>query len=287
MSQSKQLTISNNVECSGIGIHSGQKVSMTLKPAAANTGITFVRTDIEDIAKSSVKADFRNVTQTNLGTTIENDHGVKIATIEHLLAGVWGAKIDNLIIELNSQEIPIMDGSSEPFMFLIDCAGFKTLDENKKFITITKDIAIEDADKFIKASPSSEFSVDLVVEFDHQAIGKQSCFLDEKSVSFRYDVAKARTFGFKHEIEYLTKNGLARGGSIKNAILVDDNGVANPEGLRYDNEFARHKMLDFVGDIFLAGYSFKADFKTFKSGHDINNKFLHKLFSDEENYKIL
>ena len=286
MSKENQLTIRNNISCSGVGIHSGKEVQMTLKPGKEDSGIVFVRTDIKDQEKSTVKADFRNVTTTNFGTTIENKFGTKISTIEHFMAGIWGSKIDNLIVELNNEEIPIMDGSSEPFIFLIECAGIETLMKKKQQIKILKNIEFYDGDKFIKASKSDDFTVNLQIEFDNELIGKQFYSFDGNPSSFKCDIAKARTFGFKHEIEYLNKAGLAKGASLKNAILVDQNSVVNEEGLRYTNEFARHKLLDFIGDMFLSGHSFKSNFQLFKPGHDINNKFLHHLFSDKSNYEI-
>ncbi len=287
MSSESQKTIKNQISCSGVGIHSGNRVEMVLKPAKINSGITFVRTDIEDSKKGEVKANFRNVTQTNLGTTIENEFGTKVSTIEHFMAGIWGSKIDNLIVELNSEEIPIMDGSSEPFIFQIECAGIEVQEAKKQYIEIVKDVEFKDGDKYIKAIPCEDFKVDSEIDFDNKAIGRQSCSFDQQKSSFKFDIAKARTFGFRNEIEHLNKMGLANGGSLKNAILVDDSGVVNKEGLRYDNEFARHKLLDFMGDMFLAEYGFKGAFKTFKSGHDINNKFLHHLFSDKSNYEIV
>lgn len=288
MSNENQLTIRNKISCSGVGIHSGKEVQMTLRPAKEDSGITFVRTDIKDKdeKKSEVKANFANVTTTNLGTTIENKFGTKISTVEHFLAGIWGSKIDNLIVELDNDEIPIMDGSSEPFIFLIECAGIEVLSKKRQYIRILKDIEFYDGDKFIKASKSDDFTVNLEIDFDSKLIGKQSYSFNGNPTSFKYDIAKARTFGFKHELDYLNKAGLAKGASLKNAILVDQDSVVNEEGLRYNNEFARHKLLDFIGDMFLSGHSFKSDFQLFKSGHDINNKFLHHLFSDKSNYEI-
>lgn len=286
MSKDLQQTITNSISCSGIGIHSGDKVNMTLKPAAVNHGISFVRVDLEDINAREIKADYKNVTQTNLGTTIENDLGGKVCTVEHLLAGVWGAGIDNLIIEIDNEELPIFDGSSEPFIFLIESAGISKQNEERKYIKILQEVEFSQDDKVIKASPAENFSIDLEIKFDDKIIGQQSHIFDNSKSNFKDEIAKARTFGFKHEIDHLNKIGLARGGSLKNAILVSEEGIANPEGLRYDNEFARHKLLDFIGDIFLAGYRFKGKFNTFKSGHEVNNKFLHQLFSDRKNYTL-
>jgi UDP-3-O-[3-hydroxymyristoyl] N-acetylglucosamine deacetylase len=286
MPNKNQQTIVNAISCSGIGIHSAQKVNMTLKQAPINTGITFTRTDISDKTKSQIKANYKNVTQTNLGTTIDNGLGAKVCTVEHLLAGIWGADIDNLIIEIDNEELPIFDGSSEPFIFLIECAGIKIQQEARKYIQILRDLEFNDEDKFIKVAKADSFQIDLKIDFQDNVVGSQSHFFDENNSSFKHDIAKARTFGFKNEIEYLNKIGLAKGGSLKNAILVEDNDIANQEGLRFENEFARHKLLDFIGDAFLAGYRFKGKFTAFKSGHDMNNKFLHQLFADKDNYII-
>lgn len=276
-----QKTINSEISCSGIGIHSGNKVKMTLKPAPINSGITFKRTDVER-SKAFVKANYKNVTETNLGTTIENEFNTKISTIEHFLAAIWGCNVDNLLIELDNQEIPIMDGSSEPFVFLLECAGIVNQDAPKKFIEITKKVQVQDGDKYVEVSPEKEFSIDLEIDFAHPQIKQQKFFYHSNFSSFKNDICRARTFGFKHEIEYLNKIGLAKGGSLSNAILVDENGVVNKEGLRYQNEFARHKLLDFIGDIFLAQHHIIGHFKAFKSGHNLNNKMLRKLLDEEK-----
>ena len=276
-----QKTINSKISCSGVGIHSGKEVKMTLKPAQPNSGITFKRTDVEE-KKSIVKADYKNVSETNLGTTIENEHGIKISTIEHFLAAIWGCGVDNLLIEIDNQEVPIMDGSSEPFVFLLECSGIATQEEPRKIIEIMKKFRIEDGDKFIEIEPAKEFSVDLVIDFNHPKINQQKFFYHSDFASFKNDICRARTFGFKHEIEHLNKMGLAMGGSLENAILVDENGVVNKEGLRYQNEFARHKLLDFIGDIYLAKHFIIGHFKTFKSGHSLNNKMLRKLLDEEK-----
>jgi UDP-3-O-[3-hydroxymyristoyl] N-acetylglucosamine deacetylase len=281
-----QKTINSEISCSGIGIHCGDKVKMTLKPAKENSGIIFIRSDVAP-EKSKVIADYKNVVETNLGTTIANEFGTKISTIEHFLAAVWGCGIDNLIIEIDNQEVPIMDGSSEPFVFLLECAGIVTLEAPRKSIEIMKTFRIEDGDKFIEASPAKDFSVDLAIEFNHDQIKQQKFFYHTDSSSFKNDICRARTFGFKHEIEYLNKMGLAKGGSLENAILVDEKGVVNKEGLRYQNEFARHKLLDFIGDIFLAKHYFIGHFKTFKSGHGLNNKMLHKLLDQKDAWRLV
>lgn len=276
-----QKTINSKISCSGVGIHSGKEVKMTLFPAEANSGIIFKRTDLEE-KKSIVEADYKKVSETNLGTTIENEFGTKISTIEHFLAAIWGCGIDNLLIEIDNQEVPIMDGSSEPFVFLLECAGIKTQDQARKIIEITKKVKISDGDKYVEVEPDKDFSVDLVIDFNHPQIKQQKFFYHSDNSSFKNDICRARTFGFKHEIEYLNKIGLARGGSLDNAILVDENGVVNKDGLRYKNEFARHKLLDFIGDIYLAKHFIVGHFKAFKSGHGLNNKMLRKLLDEEK-----
>lgn len=281
-----QKTINSEVSCSGIGIHSGKNVTIKLIPAEVDTGIIFKRTDLEP-AKSIVKASYKNVVETNLGTVISNEHGTKISTIEHLMAAIWGSGIDNLIIEIDASEVPIMDGSSEPFIFLIECAGTHQQEASRKIIEIIKNVRVEDKDKYVEVEPAREFSLDFAIDFDHKKIGKQSFQFHTSAASFKNDVCCARTFGFKNEIEYLNKIGLARGGSLDNAIVIDDEGIVNKNGLRYENEFARHKALDFIGDIYLAGHYIIGHFKASKSGHGLNNKMLHKIFSDETAWRFI
>jgi len=280
-----QKTISSEASCSGIGIHSGAKVTIKLIPAEINSGIIFKRTDVEP-AKSIVRANYKNVVTTNLGTTIANEFAVKISTIEHLLAAIWGSGIDNLIIEIDNQEVPIMDGSAEPFIFLIECAGIKVQDAPRQVIEIIKKLRIEDGDKFIEVEPSKEFAVDFHIDFNHQHLPQQKFNYHSTFASFKNDICMARTFGFKNEIEYLNKNGLAKGGSLDNAIVIGDEGIVNEGGLRYENEFARHKTLDFIGDIYLAGHYILGRFNVSKSGHGLNNKMLHQLFADESAWKM-
>ena len=281
-----QKTITSAASCTGIGIHSGAKVTITLTPAPINTGIVFRRIDLEP-AKSIVQANYKNVVETNLGTVIANEFGTKISTIEHLMAAIWGSGIDNLFIEIDNQEVPIMDGSSAPFIFLIECAGIKLQEAARQVIEITKKVRIEDGDKFIEVEPARQFSVDFSIDFNHKEIQKQNFVYHSTFASFKNDVCLARTFGFKNEIEYLNKIGLARGGSLENAIVIDDEGIVNKGGLRYENEFARHKTLDFIGDIYLAGHYILGHFTASKSGHGLNNKMLHKLLDDETAWRIV
>ncbi len=286
MHKISQKTINSEVSCSGIGIHSGAKVMMRLLPAPIDSGIVFKRTDVEP-AKSTVQASYKNVVTTNLGTTIANEFGIKISTIEHFIAAIWGLGIDNLLVEIDNQEVPIMDGSSEPFIFLLECAGINVQEAPRKIIEIIKKFRVEDGDKFIEIEPAKEFSVDFKIDFDHKHVPKQQFNYHASFASFKNDVCMARTFGFQNEIEYLNKMGLARGGSLDNAIVVGDEGVINEGGLRYENEFARHKTLDFIGDIYLAGHYILGHFDVFKSGHGLNNKALHQLFADESVWRFI
>lgn len=259
---------------------------MTLLPAPCNSGIIFRRIDVEK-SKSEIKATYQNVVSTNLGTTIANEFGTRVATIEHLMAAIWGSGIDNLIVELNSEEIPIMDGSSAPFVFLIECAGINIQEEQRRIIEITKKIRVEEGDKFIEITPAKEFSLDLHIDFNHKQIAKQKFDYHQTTTSFKNDISRARTFCFRHEIEHMQKIGLARGGSLKNAIVVGDEGVVNEGGLRYSDEFARHKTLDFLGDMYLAGHFIIGHFKASKAGHGINNKILRELFAKEDSWKMV
>ncbi len=284
---SSQKTINSKVSCNGVGLHSGINTVITLSPAPTNTGIVFRRADISS-DKNTVKAHYKNVATTNLGTTIANEHGTKVATIEHLMAAIWGCGIDNLFIDIDGPEVPIMDGSSEPFVFLLECAGVNVQDQARHVIEIIKTVKIEeDGGKMIEVSPAAEFSVNLQIDFDHKQIQQQSFDYQTTFASFKNDLARARTFGFQHEIDQLHKMGLARGGSLKNAIVVGEHGILNEEGLRYENEFVRHKTLDFIGDIYLAGYYISGQFKGSKTGHSINNKMLHKLLGDETAWRLI
>ena len=281
-----QKTISNKVSCKSVGLHSGDEVHMTLLPAPSDSGIIFRRTDLEE-GKNEVKANYKNVVSTNLGTTISNEHGTKILTVEHLMAAIWGSGIDNLIIELDGQEIPIMDGSSKPFIFLIECAGIKIEETQRKVIEIMKKVRIEDGDKFIEVQPAKNFALDLEIEFKNEKIGKQNFSYRHDLSSFKNDISNARTFCLKEEIEHMNKLGLAKGGSLNNAIVVDGDKVVNENGLRHANEFVRHKTLDFIGDIYLSGHYIIGHFTASKAGHGINNLILREIFSNQENWRLV
>lgn len=278
---SYQRTIKNSVSCFGIGLHSGKDINLTLKPAAEDTGIVFKRMDVKT-EHSYVAANYANVVKTQLGTTIANEFGVEIETIEHLMAAFWGCMVDNCIVELDGSEIPIMDGSSEPFMFLIECAGIHEQKVTRRFIEVIKEVVIEDerTGGFISLKPYDGFSVDLVIDFGDNIIAKQNSIFDSKKLSFKSDLSRARTFCFEREVEAMRTIGLAKGGSLDNAIVVGQNGILNKENLRYNNEFVKHKILDCIGDLFLSGGYLKALVTGYKSGHALNNKLLRKFFAD-------
>ncbi len=281
-----QKTINNKVSCNGIGLHSGKEVKMTLLPGSVNSGIIFKRTDIKD-KNNIIKATYQNVTKTNLGTVISNEDGVQVSTIEHFMAAAWCLEIDNLIVEIDNIELPIVDGSSEPFIFLIECAGSKILDKPRQSIEILKEITFKNDDKFVNVKPAKDFSVNLRIDFNHSQIKETKYHFNESKSSFKSDISRARTFCFKNEIDHMHKIGLAKGGSLDNAIVIDDNKILNESPLRYKDEFVKHKILDFIGDIYLAGNRICGKFDAFKSGHSINNQFLRELFSNKDNYRIV
>lgn len=281
-----QKTISSKISCNSVGLHSGKKVTMTLLPAPCDSGIIFRRVDLQK-GKNEIKANYKNVTTTNLGTTIANEHGAEVLTIEHLMAAIWGSGIDNLIVELDSPEIPIMDGSSKAFIFLIECAGIVSQEKNRQIIEIMKKVRATEGDKFVEVEPSKDFSVDLEIDFQNKKIGKQKFHYHSDFTSFKNDISNARTFCLKEEIEHMHKIGLAKGGDLNNAIVVDGENVVNESGLRYDDEFVRHKVLDFIGDIYLAGNYIIGHFNAGKTGHKMNNLILKKIFEDKENWRLV
>jgi UDP-3-O-[3-hydroxymyristoyl] N-acetylglucosamine deacetylase len=276
MFQDKQNTIANEISFSGIGLHSGQEVNVNLYPAPENHGIIFKRSDINNKI-NLIPANYRNVTKAQLGTTLSNLDEVSVSTIEHFMAAIWGCRIDNLIIEMDGEEMPIVDGSSEPFVFLLEAAGIKGQNAAPKILKIEKEIILQDGDKEIKVTPSDNFSFDLEIDFNHKVIGKENISFNPKYHSFRSDLCRARTFAFEKDIEQIKKLGLGKGGSLDNAIIIGENKILNEGGLRYKNELSRHKALDFIGDIRLYGQYILGHFQVKKPGHYINNKFLHYL----------
>tara|TARA_B100001564_G_C20553020_1_gene630049 strand:+ start:136 stop:1035 length:900 start_codon:yes stop_codon:yes gene_type:complete len=286
---SYQKTIKNKVSCFGVGLHSGEDVTLTLNPAPTDTGIVFKRNDVTD-KDNMVPAFYLNVEGTMLGTTITNDDGISVATIEHLMAALWGCGVDNCIIEVDGPEVPIMDGSSEPFVFLIECAGVEAQDKTRKVVEVLKEVTVSeggDNGGHITIAPAEGFTVDLEIDFGDNVIAKQAGTFDTRQVSFKSDLCRARTFGFEHEVDYLRSQGLAQGGSLDNAIVVGKEGILNKEDLRYRDEFVRHKILDCIGDIYLAGAYFKGSLKGFKSGHALNNKLLRKFFEQSDAWRMM
>ncbi len=283
-----QHTIASEITCSGIGLHSGETVAMKLCPAPANAGIIFVRSDIDggSSPRSKIAATYDMVTETTLGTTITNRFGVKTSTIEHLMAALWGLGVDNAIIELDAPEVPIMDGSSEPFIFLIECAGIRQQNAARKFITIDQEIKLSDGDSVAVISPHDGFIIDIDIDFSHDKIAQQNAKYDFDEVSFKQNLSRARTFGFKSDVDKLKSMGLILGGSLDNAIVLDDDKVINEGGLRFDDEFIRHKALDCVGDYFLAGMRIKGHITTSKPGHGVNNKLIHAIFANQDYWHL-
>jgi UDP-3-O-[3-hydroxymyristoyl] N-acetylglucosamine deacetylase len=282
----KQRTLKNVIRATGVGLHSGEMVYLTLRPAAPNTGIIFRRVDLDPVVEIHAKAE--NVGETALSTTlIEN--GQKISTVEHLLSAFAGLGIDNAYIDLNAPEVPIMDGSAGPFVFLVQSAGIEEQNVPKQFIRIKKPIILEVGDKWAKFEPFDGFKVSFTIDFEHPAFtGRpQQVEVDFSSTSFVREVSRARTFGFMKDIEKLRENNLALGGSMDNAIVVDDYRVLNEDGLRYEDEFVRHKVLDAIGDLYLLGYSLVGAFSGHKSGHEVNNKLLRALLAQEDAWELI
>ncbi len=286
MQRTKQKTLERKVSCVGVGLHSGQNVKLSLNPAPVNHGIVFKRTDITGF-DNLIPAQYDKVTKTQLGTTIANDEGTIISTVEHLMAALWGCGIDNTLVEVDGPEIPIMDGSSEPFVFLAECAGLKDQEQDRKIVKVLKQVEVRDGDKYAILKPSDDFSIDLEIDFNSKAIAKQKWVYSLSDISFKTDLCRARTFGFEHEVEHLRSLGLARGGSLDNAIVIRGDKVLNKEGLRYNNEFVRHKLLDCIGDFYLAGNRIEGNFTAYKSGHGLNNMLLRELFSDKSAYALI
>ncbi len=279
-----QRTLKSAVKCDGVGLHSGEPVHLTLKPAAAGTGIVFVRTDV-DVDKSVIPARWDLVVDTRLCTVIANDHGVRVGTIEHLMAALAGCGLDNVVVEVSAPEVPVMDGSSGPFVFLIECAGVVEQDQPRRIIKILKPIRVVDGDAQATLEPDTNFTLDVQVHFEGTAVSRQALQVGMKNGSFCKELARARTFGFLDEVEALQAAGLGKGGSLDNAIVIDGLTIMNKDGLRFDDEFVRHKMLDAVGDLFLAGGAILGKFAGKRSGHALNNALLRALFADDDAWK--
>jgi len=277
----KQRTLKNTIRATGVGLHSGDKVYLTLHPAEPNSGIRFRRVDLDEPV--TIIATPENVGETMLSTTLVKDK-VKIATIEHLLSAFAGLGIDNAIVDVSAAEVPIMDGSAGPFVFLLQSAGVEEQDSPKQYIRIKKKVLVEEGDKWATFEPFEGFKVTFTIDFDHPAFPDhlRTSVMDFSSTTFVKEVSRARTFGFMKDIEFLRENNLALGGSLDNAIVVDDNKVINEDGLRYADEFVKHKILDAIGDLYLLGHSLIGEYKGFKSGHALNNRLLLSLLENKD-----
>jgi UDP-3-O-[3-hydroxymyristoyl] N-acetylglucosamine deacetylase len=276
----RQRTLKNIIRATGVGLHTGEKIYLTLRPAPVNTGIVFCRVDLDPPVQ--IKACIENVGDTSLSTVLVSG-AVRISTIEHLLSALAGLGIDNAFVDLSAPEVPIMDGSAGPFVFLIQSAGIEEQDASKRFIRIRRPLQVEEGDKVARFEPFDGFKVGFTIEFDHPVFKSdiQHSEIDFSATSFVKEVSRARTFGFMSEIEQLHERELALGGSIDNAVVMDDYRVLNEDGLRYRDEFVKHKILDVIGDLYLLGHGLIGAFSGYKSGHELNNKLLRTLVADE------
>ena len=277
----KQRTLKKQISATGVGLHNGEKVTLTLKPAAINTGIVFVRTDLPGAPTIQVQPDA--VRDTRMCSALEHN-GSRVATVEHLMSALAGLGVDNIIVEVTASEIPIMDGSAGPFIYLLQSAGIIEQPAAKKFIKIKKLVEVKDGDKWVTFEPYHGFKMDFTIEFAHPVFENSgsNVKIDFKDNTYIKEISRARTFGFMHEVEYLRANGLARGGSLDNAIVLDEYRVLNTDGLRYEDEFAKHKVLDAIGDLYMLGHPLLGAFTAFKSGHGLNNALLIALLADDD-----
>ncbi|WP_321849319.1 UDP-3-O-acyl-N-acetylglucosamine deacetylase [Burkholderia diffusa] len=282
----KQRTIKSIVKTVGIGLHSGRKVELTLRPAAPGTGIVFSRVDLP--TPIDIPASAMSIGDTRLASVLQKD-GARVSTVEHLMSACAGLGIDNLYVDVTAEEIPIMDGSAASFVFLIQSAGIEEQNAPKRFIQVKKPVEIRDGDKFARLDPYFGFKLKFTIDFRHPAVDKtgQELEVDFANTSYVREIARARTFGFAHEVEMMRELGLARGGSMDNAIVLDEYRILNNDGLRYDDEFVKHKMLDAIGDLYVVGHPLLASYTAYKSGHGLNNALLRELLAREDAYEIV
>ncbi|MDB2556606.1 UDP-3-O-acyl-N-acetylglucosamine deacetylase [Luminiphilus sp.] len=282
----RQRTLRNSIKATGVGLHTGDKVLLTLCPAPVDTGIVFRRTDLNPVAEIPARADL--VGETTLSTCLI--HGeARVSTIEHLLSAMAGLGVDNAYVDVTAPEIPIMDGSAAPFVFLLQSAGIVEQHAAKKFIRVRKEVTVTDGDKTASFLPLEGFKISFGIDFDHPVFKHRAATteIDFSTTSFVREVSRARTFGFVEEIEYLRSKGLARGGSMDSAVVIDDYKVLNQGGLRYDDEFVKHKVLDAIGDLYLLGYSLIGEYRAFKSGHALNNQALRTLIANKDAWEMV
>ena len=282
----RQRTLRNSIKATGVGLHTGDKVLLTLCPAPVDTGIVFRRTDLNPVAEIPARADL--VGETTLSTCLI--HGeARVSTIEHLLSAMAGLGVDNAYVDVTAPGIPIMDGSAAPFVFLLQSAGIVEQHAAKKFIRVRREVTVTDGDKTASFLPLEGFKISFGIDFDHPVFKHRAATteIDFSTTSFVREVSRARTFGFVEEIEYLRSKGLARGGSMDNAVVIDDYKVLNHGGLRYDDEFVKHKVLDAIGDLYLLGYSLIGEYRAFKSGHALNNQALRTLIANKDAWEMV
>jgi UDP-3-O-[3-hydroxymyristoyl] N-acetylglucosamine deacetylase len=282
----RQRTLKNVIRATGVGLHTGKKIFLTLRPAAADTGIIFRRVDLDEPVE--IPAREENVGETTLSTTLVKGD-VRISTVEHLLSAFAGLGIDNAYVDLSAPEVPIMDGSAGPFVFLIQSAGIEEQNAPKRFIRIMRTVLVEDGDKWARFDPFEGFKVSFAIDFNHPAFRgrtKEAC-IDFSTTSFVKEISRARTFGFMRDYERLREMNLVLGGSLNNAVVVDDYRVLNEDGLRYEDEFVKHKVLDAIGDLYLLGHSLIGAFSGYKSGHALNNMLLRRLMADEGAWELV
>jgi UDP-3-O-[3-hydroxymyristoyl] N-acetylglucosamine deacetylase len=282
----KQRTLKNVIRATGLGLHTGEKVYLTLRPAAPDTGIVFRRVDLDEPVEIPARAE--HVGDTRLCTSMLKDK-VRISTVEHLLSALAGLGIDNAYVDLSAPEVPIMDGSAGPFVFLVQSAGIEEQNAPKRFIRIKRSVVVEEDDKWVRFDPFDGFKVSVTIDFDHPVFQRhlQTASLDFSTTSFVKEVSRARTFGLLRDVEQLRERNLALGGSLDNAIVVDDYRILNEDGLRYEDEFVKHKVLDAIGDLYLLGYSLIGAFSGYKSGHGLNNRLLRGLMADEDAWELV
>jgi len=281
----RQRTLKNVISATGVGLHTGEKVYMTLRPAAVDTGIVFRRIDLPQVV--DIKATPYAVGDTRLASCLQKD-GVSIGTVEHLMSALSGLGVDNAYIDLSAPEVPIMDGSAGPFVFLLQSAGIEEQNAAKRFIRILKTVEVKEGDKWVRLEPYNGFKIDLAIEFNHPVFERtrQTVEIDFSSTSFIKEVSRARTFGFMQDVESMRSQGLALGGSLDNAIVMDEYRILNNDGLRYDDEFVKHKALDAIGDLYLLGHPLIGAFSGFKSGHALNNQLLRALLEDSQAWEF-
>lgn len=282
----KQRTLKNVIRATGVGLHTGEKVYLTLRPAPVDSGIIFRRVDMPQLVE--IRACPENVSDTRLSTTLEHN-GARVSTVEHLMSAFAGLGIDNAYVDLTAPEVPIMDGSAGPFVFLIQSAGVEEQQAHKRFIRLRKTIEIQDGDKWVRFEPWDGFKVSFTIDFDHPIFrnSTQVACIDFSTTSFVKEISRARTFGFMRQLEVLRQNGLARGGGLDNAVVMDDFRILNEDGLRYEDEFVKHKILDAIGDLYLLGHPLIGAFSACKSGHALNNRLLRVLVADSDAWEIV